>query len=151
MLRVAESLSKMNFVLSFLVSQRGKPKLVYGGRTYTSEKRSKDAKTQFRRCHYVGSCKVRFHTVRGTHSDEPDPAAVETAEKSLKLKRQAIKTQENPLQVIENVYGDCTQAAKVLLGKNDSLARIANRAHRESKQPPAALPKDLASIVNHDS
>ena len=74
---------------------------------------ARTGKLSFSRCEQVGACKVRLHSsvettevvkILGSHSDEPNPARIEVPCKLLNLEERAMRSQENPLQLIENDF-----------------------------------------------
>lgn len=121
---------------------------------YIKDKKSKDGTKQFWKCHHVGSCKARLHTllatdevlcIVGVHSDEANPAAIEVAGRKQALKRRAVETQEAPLQLIETALESSTQAARLILPSAESLAKVVIRARKDASRPPS-IPLTAASI-----
>ncbi|XP_018496583.1 uncharacterized protein LOC108864821 [Galendromus occidentalis] len=138
-----------------IVSQRGRPKLVHDGYVYVREMTSKDGSTRFWRCQQVGACKARLHScidsnevlkVIGTHSDEPNPGAIEMASRRCSLKRRAVESQSTPLQLIEDAYEGSSLAAKLVAPNPESLAWTVNRARKAERRPPA-IPTSRATIT----
>ncbi|XP_028968139.1 uncharacterized protein LOC114828386, partial [Galendromus occidentalis] len=53
--------------------------------------------------------------ILGEHSDEPNPAAIQVAARRHQLKRRAIDSQETPLQMIEKIFENSSQATQLVL------------------------------------
>lgn len=141
---------------NMLVSQRGRPKLSFDGHLYVQDKISRSGHLQFWRCQHLGLCKARLHTdvdsnevvkVIGEHSDEGNPAEVELAGKIQEMKQRAMSTQETPLQLIENVFESCSQAAKLVAPSHATLSRAINRAKKAASRAPALPPNRTAIAI----
>ena len=129
-------------------TQRGKRKLNYEGHLYVYSSISKDQSTETWRCHRKNNralkCTASLHRhvasgevmVLGIHSDMPDAAAVEAAQRKTSLKRRAVETVETPQQIIAKIRVNSSLAAQGKLEGNRALARIVQRCRNRCGAPP---------------
>ncbi|XP_018494295.1 uncharacterized protein LOC108863975 [Galendromus occidentalis] len=148
----------MSDSLKIVKSQRGRNEFSHGGHRHVFDRLSSEHGTEFWRCHFRKSCKIRLHrlvfsgeavSVSGTHSDPSDAAAVEVAVRRTTLKRHAVESSETPVQFIDSIQQGASSAVQMQFPSKRVLAERLNRA-REACASATALPADRSSIIIPD-
>ena len=117
-----------------ILSQKGKPKFIESGKSYSFEKSSKDGQTQFWRCDVRGTCKARLHIRNGVvvrrindHTHSGDATKIEVMQAMTVLRQRSVNTLDNTSQVIAASIRNLSQAGQGALPAMYSLKRTIQR------------------------
>ena len=117
-----------------ILSQRGKPKIIENGKSFSFEKNSKDGETQFWKCDMRGSCKARLHIRNGlvirrinNHTHPGDATKIEVMEALTVLRDRAVNTLDQTAQVVAASLRNLSQAGQGALPAMYSLKRTVQR------------------------
>ena len=135
------------------MSQRGKPKFIENGKSFSFEKNSKDGETQFWKCDVRGSCKARLHIKNGRvvkrinqHTHPGDATKIEVMEALTVLRDRAVNTLDQTAQVVSASLRNLSQAGQGALPAMYSLKRTVQRKRVALVAAPAN-PLSLEDLV----
>ena len=136
-----------------ILSQRGKPKFIENGKSFSFEKNSKDGETQFWKCDVRGSCKARLHIRNGRvirsindHTHPGDATKIEVMEALTVLRDRAVNTLDQTAQVVSTSLRNLSQAGKSALPAMYSLKRTVQRK-RVAQAAAPVNPQTLDELV----
>ena len=136
-----------------IMSQRGKPKFIENGKSFSFEKNSKDGETQFWKCDVRGSSKARLHIKNGRvvkrinqHTHPGDATKIEVMEALTVLRDRAVNTLDQTAQVVSASLRNLSQAGQGALPAMYSLKRTVQR-ERVALVAAPANPLSLEDLV----